>query len=60
MTTVRIYKSSLADARVVVKWRRRHGMPRGRGRRAWRLRYRERFFPEALRDVENRQLGSTG
>jgi hypothetical protein len=37
MTTVRIYKSSLLDARMKVRYGTKHGMPRGRGAKRWRL-----------------------
>jgi hypothetical protein len=37
MTTVRIYKSPLLDARMKVRYGRKHGMPRGRGSKRWRL-----------------------
>jgi hypothetical protein len=37
MTTVRIFKSSLCDARMRVRYGTKHGMPRGRGSKRWRL-----------------------
>lgn len=40
-TTVRIYKSSFVDARLKVRYGRKHGRPRGRGKRTYRLLYRE-------------------
>lgn len=48
MTTVRVYKSDAADARLKVRWGRKHGRPRGRGRKAWRLLYRVTLNPEGL------------
>jgi hypothetical protein len=51
MTTVRIYKSALADCRLIVRWGRKHGRPRGRGRKAYRIRVRTTFaVPPEPRD----------
>lgn len=50
MTTVRIYKSAVADARLKVRYGCKHGMPRGRGGKAHRLIYRETFNLDALTD----------
>lgn len=49
-TTVRVYKSQLADARLKVRWGRKHGRPRGRGKKAHRLTFRVTWNLEATYD----------
>lgn len=43
MTTVRVYKSDLADVRLKVRYGVKHGRPRGRGRKGYRLMVRQTF-----------------
>ena len=52
MTTVRIYKSWLADDRLIVRRKRKHGRPRGH-KRAWRVMYRVEFPSVAEQDRAN-------
>jgi hypothetical protein len=54
MTTTTYYKSEMAHAYLRVRWGRKHGMPRGRGHKAWRLLNRIDFNPEHVTVTKRR------
>lgn len=48
MTRVVIYSSPVAYTALVVRKRRKHGRPKGRGKKVWTIRYIERLNPDGF------------